>query len=634
MYYGKTINVKPGNTYTVNFTVQGNHYYKYGDLNFGISNNTSVITTPEGIINEATNLANNSQHIDASTQSYSINTNTSSCYTCKVSPYHNISYTFTVDENYKEDTVNFIIEQYKANSKLYPLCFTWSYKICNIIETENFGTVTANYIDVDGNKIADSVTTKGKVGTQYTTEQKEIPGYTFVKTTDDDTSGEYNGSKTVNCIYKKITTSTLTVKYVNLNGVNIIAPVVTTGNVGDSYTTVQRNFPKWNFRRVEGNPVSGTFGEKDLEVRYVYEKKSSTVTTKYVDENYKEIAYSVVHNGKVDTNYTTEQKAIDGYEFLRVEGVAASGKFTVNPQTVIYVYKSTAVKESTVTFKYLDVNGKQLADPVVETGKVGDAYYSKVKAIPNYILKVVPENTNGVFQDKDIEVVYIYEECIQAIGKVTVKYLDVNGKQLVEPVVKTGKVGTQYTTEAVAINNYILKVVPENVHGYFTNSDIEVVYVYEKCAACKGTVTINYLDVNGNKIVPSDILASEVGDSYFAPTKPIEKYVLVKSPTNYYGKFINGNITVDFIYELCNNKGELIVQHLLHNEDGTTSKLAENETFYGGLGTVYSDNVKSKADDKYKLVDRTGDSPQEKFLQGTVTVTLYYEEIQEVKEGR
>lgn len=38
---------------------------------------------------------------------------------------------------------------------------------------------TARYVDTDGNKISDEVVQSGKVGDDYTTEQKDIDGYTF-----------------------------------------------------------------------------------------------------------------------------------------------------------------------------------------------------------------------------------------------------------------------------------------------------------------------------------------------------------------------------------------------------------------------------------------------------------------------
>ena len=67
------------------------------------------------------------------------------------------------------------------------------------------GTVEAIYVDTDGNVISDSVITSGLSGTKYTTEQKEIMGYTFKEVTGADTEGVYAANETlvVKYIYEK-----------------------------------------------------------------------------------------------------------------------------------------------------------------------------------------------------------------------------------------------------------------------------------------------------------------------------------------------------------------------------------------------------------------------------------------------
>ena len=65
------------------------------------------------------------------------------------------------------------------------------------------------------------------------------------------------------------------------------------------------------------------------------------VTVKYWDENDNEIADEEVLTGYIGDSYTSEEKEIQGYEFDRMhsDGAPATGKFTHDEQTVIYVYK-------------------------------------------------------------------------------------------------------------------------------------------------------------------------------------------------------------------------------------------------------------------------------------------------------
>ncbi len=94
--------------------------------------------------------------------------------------------------------------------------------------------------------------------------------------------------------------------------------------------------------KVEG-ATSGTITSEPITVRYIYKKQTppveqGTVTAEYVDENGDPLRDPIVTTGDVDTDYTTEQLAFEGYDFVKVEG-ATSGTITSEPITVRYIYK-------------------------------------------------------------------------------------------------------------------------------------------------------------------------------------------------------------------------------------------------------------------------------------------------------
>src|SRR5690625_332298 len=76
---------------------------------------------------------------------------------------------------------------------------------------------------------------------------------------------------------------------------------------------------------------------------YVHESElpAGKVTATYVDEAGDEIDDPVIHEGNIGESYTTEQKDIPGYEFkeMHEDSADASGTFTSEAQTVIYVYE-------------------------------------------------------------------------------------------------------------------------------------------------------------------------------------------------------------------------------------------------------------------------------------------------------
>ncbi|MGM9881881.1 MAG: MucBP domain-containing protein [Bacilli bacterium] len=65
-------------------------------------------------------------------------------------------------------------------------------------------------------------------------------------------------------------------------------------------------------------------------------------------------------------------------------------------------------------------------------------------------------------------------------GKVTVKYVDENNKELATSEITTDVVGNNYVTSAKKIFGYTLKEEPENKTGKYTEEDIIVTYIYTK----------------------------------------------------------------------------------------------------------------------------------------------------------
>ena len=135
---------------------------------------------------------------------------------------------------------------------------------------------------------------------------------------------------------------TVTAEYVDENGDPLRDPIITTGDVDTDYTTEQLTFEGYDFVKVEG-ATTGTITSEPITVRYTYKKQTppveqGTVTAEYVDENGDPLRDPIITTGDVDTDYTTEQLTFEGYDFVKVEG-ATTGTITSEPITVRYTYK-------------------------------------------------------------------------------------------------------------------------------------------------------------------------------------------------------------------------------------------------------------------------------------------------------
>ena len=228
-----------------------------------------------------------------------------------------------------------------------------------------------------------------------------------------------------------------------------------------------------------------------------------TVKVKYVDEAGNEIATSKTLTGDVGSSYTTSAETISGYT-LKETPNNATGKYTSSTITVTYVYSENItpppVEEGTVIVKYVDEVGNEIAPQATKTGEVGTSYTTTAKTISGYTLMTTPSNATGTFRSGTITVRYIYSSNdIPPIeeGKVTVKYIDKDtGEEIKESTIKTGEVGTSYTTTAPTIPGYTLTTTPYNASGTFRDGNIIVTYYYVASGQSTNPLVVNSFTVD------------------------------------------------------------------------------------------------------------------------------------------
>ncbi|OFF59435.1 MucBP domain-containing protein [Listeria monocytogenes] len=202
--------------------------------------------------------------------------------------------------------------------------------------------VTVNYIDTDGKTIAPSETLTGNISENYTTTAKTIDGYSLT-TTPANAKGTFSTEpQIINYIYAKNaeTAQPITVNYRNSTGQKIAKSEVLTGNIGESYSTQPKTIAGYTLKTIPPN-AKGTFTTNAQTVTYMYTPiaiSALPVTVNYLDENGKEIADSVVLNGRVGEAYNTLAKEIDGYTLIKTP-TNANGVFSAEAQSIDYIYR-------------------------------------------------------------------------------------------------------------------------------------------------------------------------------------------------------------------------------------------------------------------------------------------------------
>ena len=143
----------------------------------------------------------------------------------------------------------------------------------------------------------------------------------------------------------------------------------------------------------------------------------------------------------------------------------------------------------------------------------------------------------------------------------------------------------------------------------------------------KGTVTVKYVDEDGNDLTSPITLTGNVGDSYTTSKKTFSGYTLSSTPTNAIGKYTASNITVTYKYtkdEEPIEEGKVIVKYI---DEETNEEIASRTTLTGNVGESYE--ASAKEIDGYTLSfipsNATG-----VYKSSNITVTYEYSKDNEV----
>ncbi|WP_285121659.1 MucBP domain-containing protein [Lactococcus petauri] len=298
-----------------------------------------------------------------------------------------------------------------------------------------------------------------------------------------------------------IAAGNVTVKYVDTEGTPIAEDVIKSGNIGETYTTEQKDIPGYTFKEVQGNP-SGKFTDQPQTVTYVYEqhKDKSTVIvhdseltvgdTWKSEDNFDSatdyygnaVPFSDINvEGQVDTTKAGTYK-VTYTRFVPNFFSNSENQGTYSAVATITVKEAQPVKGGDITVKFVDIEGNKISDDVIKAGNIGEAYTTEQKNILGYTFKEVQGDASGKFTDQAQTVTYVYtkNELPHVTGTILVQYVDTNGQSISEDVVKSGIVGEGYSTEKKDIKGYTFKEVRGNAAGHYTDQVQTVSYIYTK----------------------------------------------------------------------------------------------------------------------------------------------------------
>ena len=228
---------------------------------------------------------------------------------------------------------------------------------------KKISNVTAKYIDeITNQEIATSENIKGKVGDGYKTGKKDITGYEYVRV-DGQPEGYIKTEDTfITYYYRKI--SNVIAKYIDeITNKEIIQSDIFTGKNGDSYKTVQKEVPNYDFIRIEGEK-EGTFAQEDKQVIYYYKYKTK-VTVNYIDKDTGEIIDTIKEEKYDGDTYTSKERQYEDYKLVE-KPEKETVKLGKEEVTLNYYYQKLKfnlkiemnLEKALVNGNYYGLNGK------------------------------------------------------------------------------------------------------------------------------------------------------------------------------------------------------------------------------------------------------------------------------------
>ena len=492
--------------------------------------------------------------------------------------------------------------------------------VINIYYTKKDAKVTVHYYEENTtNKVSEDKEITGKVNDEYTTAiADDIPSkYELVATPANATGTMTEDAIEVIYYFRKKATQVIVRHYEEGTTVKLSEDVTIEGRIDDPYTTVAAtDVPiKYELSVTPAN-ANGTMTEDTIEVIYYYRVKDAVLNIRYLEKGTeKELAQPEQQHGKVDEEYITGAKTIDGYTLVEHSG-NERGKFEVNPLTVTYYY----LYNTRATVQYIDKITGQILEQSTTEGLEGDDFVTESKSFDNYILVEEPVQKTVKMTKDEIVLKYYY---IHVSGGVIEKHIDVISGEVLDNKTYEGNEGDTYNIPSRTFQGYDLVEdrLPANAQGTMTVNPIEVVYYY----IYKSKVTAQYVDKNtGEKLTEDEVQNGHEKDAYVTDRKTFDDYKLVEVPANADGEMTKKDITVTYNY--VHTSGGVIVNHIDINTGKQLLDETKQEGYEGDPYETHEENIPG-----YTLV-------KEKYpanAQGTMTreetrVTYYYVKNTEV----
>jgi len=329
---------------------------------------------------------------------------------------------------------------------------------------------------------------------------------------------------------------------------------------------------------------------KDPELAYG-ESTRGTVKVKYIDDyTGKELKPTeTLHNQVLwNTRYKILPPKISKYKFIGadnfLQGIVGSGEKTI---TLSYA-KTTEDELATITVNYIDEQGQKLQESTSIRKEKGEDYTIDKPTIKNYVFKESSKPLTGTLNE-NTEINLVYKKGNQTL---TVKHIDIDtGAEIADKVSDSKEIGYKYTISPLQHEKYDYVEASESLTGSL-DSDKEITLKYRKKSK---TITVNYVDEQGNKIKDPSTLTKKIDEEYNIEKPEIQNYTFKSSSKPLTGT-ITDNDEINLVYS--KNQFGLTVKHI---DIDTGAEIADKVSETKEVGYAYT--ITPLQHEKYDYVE-------------------------------
>ncbi|WP_265478494.1 MucBP domain-containing protein [Lactiplantibacillus plantarum] len=368
---------------------------------------------------------------------------------------------------------------------------------------------------------------------------------------------------------------------------------------------------------------------------------AGTVVVHYVDENGNKIADDTTVQGDVDNTYTVTPATFSNYTLDTTKSSALTGTVAADTTdsdgnvtaagTELTLVYSQNTEASNLTVNYVDADGNTILPSKTYTegadgtaAEVGGAYSVNAASIDGYTLTGDATQT-GTFVSGGNTVTFTYTKDAAPVEQstVTVNYVDADGNTIKAATTQTLDNGSTYTVETPTIDGYTYKSADAALTGTVDgNKTITLTYTKNATPVEQSTVTVNYVDADGNTIKAATTQTLDNGSTYTVETPTIDGYTYKSADAALTGT-VDGNKTITLTYTKdsttpVENKANLTINYV--DADGNTIKASSvTEYIVGQAYTVGQPEIAG-----YTYDHATGDAIAGTIAYNGNTVTLVY----------